>query len=192
MALLTQTASDYYGGSDLGNYQFITVKDVINNFMVAYVGEGKIINKVKRTDVLFHASRAVQEFNFDILPSTKAIEIDLGPALTFQLPQDYVNYVNVSYTDSEGIQRIIYPTRDTSAPTAPLQNADFDILFDSAGAISRRRVSQPLLLGLRATLLLLKTTKYKIYLIQIYLIYTDTGKDTVFHRRTHIAMGSFT
>lgn len=136
MALLTQTASDYYGGSDLGNYQFITVKDVINNFMVAYVGEGKIINKVKRTDVLFHASRAVQEFNFDILPSTKAIEIDLGPALTFQLPQDYVNYVNVSYTDSEGIQRIIYPTRDTSAPTAPMQNADFDILFDNAGAIS--------------------------------------------------------
>lgn len=135
MALLSQTSENYYGGSDIGNYQFITVKDIINNFMVAYVGENKIINKVKRTDVLFHATRAVQEFNFDTLPSTKSIEIELGAALTFQLPQDYVNYVKTSYVDAEGIQRIIYPTRDTSAPIAPVQDANFDLTFDSGGKL---------------------------------------------------------
>ena len=77
MGLLTQNGETYYGSADnYGSYQFITIKDIINNFMVAYVGEGKLIPKVKRTDVDFHAKRAIQEFNFDTLPSTKELEID--------------------------------------------------------------------------------------------------------------------
>ena len=68
MALINQTAQQYYEGSDYGNYQFTTIRSLVNNFMVAYVGEDKIISKVKRTDVLFHASRAIQEFSFDLLP----------------------------------------------------------------------------------------------------------------------------
>ena len=39
------------GTSNYGNYQFISLEDIINSFIIAYVGEDKIINKVKRTDV---------------------------------------------------------------------------------------------------------------------------------------------
>lgn len=136
MGLINQTAQQYYEGSDYGNYQFTTIRSLVNNFMVAYVGEDKIISKVKRTDVLFHASRAIQEFSFDLLPSTKAIEIEMGPALTMTLPQDYVNYVKFSYVSDEGAERIIYPTRDTSNPTAILQDDDFNYLFDASGNLS--------------------------------------------------------
>ena len=31
-----------------GNYQYINVEDIINNFMVSYVGEDKIIDRVKK------------------------------------------------------------------------------------------------------------------------------------------------
>ena len=84
MGLISQTQKVYYEGADndwnsgdenYGNYQFTSIKDIINNFVIAYVGEDKIISKVKRTDVAFHAQRALQELSFDTFPSEKAVEI---------------------------------------------------------------------------------------------------------------------
>ena len=46
MGLLKETAHNYYSGNDLGNYQFTSLDHVINNFMIGYVGDGKIIPKV--------------------------------------------------------------------------------------------------------------------------------------------------
>ena len=79
-----------------GSYQFIKIEDIINNFMVSYVGEDKIIDRVKKADVAFHAQRAIQELSYDTFKSTKAQEIEVPPALTMMLPQDYVNYVKIS------------------------------------------------------------------------------------------------
>jgi hypothetical protein len=140
MALIDQTQEAYYKpwglNSDYGGYQFTSIKDVINNFMVAYVGENKIISKIKRTDVAFYAQRAIAEFSFDTLPSDKAIENEVGPALIMILPQDYVNYVRLSWTDLQGIERIIYPTRDTSNPLNYNQDSNFEYTYDSNGAVA--------------------------------------------------------
>ena len=114
-----------------GNYQFTSIKDVINNFIISYVGESKIISKVKRTDVAFHAQRAIQEFSYDVLPSIKAQEIEIGPSLNFILPKDYVNYVKVTWVDGNGIERIVYPAIKTSNPNQPiLQDSNEEYLFD--------------------------------------------------------------
>mgnify|MGYP000977309081 CR=1 FL=1 len=43
-----------------GSYSYITLNDIVNNFMVAYVGQDKLIPSVKRTDVIFHAKRSLQ------------------------------------------------------------------------------------------------------------------------------------
>ena len=48
--------------SGLGKYRFTTLADIVSNYMVAYVGDGKLINSVNKTDVLFHAKRGIQEF----------------------------------------------------------------------------------------------------------------------------------
>ena len=115
-----------------GNYQNIKLKDIVTNFTVSYVGEDKIISKIKRADVLFHAQRAVQELNYDTLRSNKSQEIEIPPSLTMPLPHDYVNYTKVSWSDSSGIERIIYPTRKTSNPAAILQDSDYNYIFDSS------------------------------------------------------------
>ena len=144
MGLINQTNEQYYEGADgvwnsgdenYGDYQFASIENVINNFMIAYVGEDKIISKIKRTDVMFHAKRAIQELSFDTLPSEKAQEIEIGPALNMILPQDYVNYVKFSYTDSRGVERILYPTRDTSNPVGIAQDANYEYTFDNTGEI---------------------------------------------------------
>jgi hypothetical protein len=140
MGLLDQTQEQYYtpwlNNDDLGGYQFVTIKDVINNFMVAYVGEDKIISKIKRTDVAFYAQRAIAEFSFDTLPSDKAIEIEVVANLSFALPQDYVNYVRFSWTDQQGIQRIIYPTRNTSNPSGYTQDNTGEYTYDAEGNVT--------------------------------------------------------
>ena len=49
------TDQQYYGDSSKwGQHQFVLIKDVINNFMAFYVGEGKVIDNVSRYDILFH------------------------------------------------------------------------------------------------------------------------------------------
>jgi hypothetical protein len=131
MGLINQTDEQYYLGpdnvwnswdEDYGNYQFTSIKDIINNFIISYVGEEKIIPKAKRTDVAFHAQRGIQEFSFDILPSVKSAEIEIGPNLNFVLPKDYVNYVKLVWVDSNGIERVIYPAQHTSNPFPILQD----------------------------------------------------------------------
>ena len=124
MGLIKETEHSYYSGNDFGGYQFISLKHIINNFMISYVGNDKIISKIKRTDVLFHAQRALQELSYDTLKSIKAQEIDVPPSLTMMLPQDYVNYVKLSWSDASGIEHVLYPASKTSNPTPILQNSD--------------------------------------------------------------------
>jgi len=115
---------EYYEGNDHGNYQFTSLNQVIDQFIVGYVGEDKTISKVKRGDVAFHAQRALQELSFDTLKSTKAQEITLPPSLQMILPRDYVNYTKVSWVDSAGIKHLLYPASKTSNPTPILQNTN--------------------------------------------------------------------
>ena len=103
-----------------GSYAYTKLDDIINNFLVAYVGDGKMILSAKRTDIVFFAKRAMQEFSYDTLKSVRSQEIDIPPSLSIPIPQDYVNYVNISWIDRSGIKHIIYPTTLTSNPTSVL------------------------------------------------------------------------
>jgi len=132
MALITQTGQAYYTGSDFGGYQFTSLEHIINQFIIAYVGEDKIISKIKRTDVAFHAMRALQELSFDTFKSTKSQEIVVPASLTMVLPQDYVNYIKLTWSDSSGVEHVIYPAAKTSNPLQVQQNADGDYQFNGA------------------------------------------------------------
>jgi len=131
MGLLDNQTQAQYQAATLGAYQFTSLEHVINQFIIAYVGEGKIIPKIKRTDVAFHAQRALQELSFDTFKSTKAQEIEVPATLQIILPQDYVNYVKLTWKDSAGIEHIIYPTSKTSNPKAIKQGADGSYTLNS-------------------------------------------------------------
>ena len=133
MGLLdSQNQYQYYNQVDatgaavntLGDYQFIALSDIINAFMYTHVGENKLITKINRTDVQFHAMRAIQELSYDVFRSIKSQEIEVPNSLTMMLPQDYVNYVKISRVGSDGIERILYPTGKTSNPFPIQQDSD--------------------------------------------------------------------
>ena len=147
MGLIDQTAREYYEGVDgvqnsgdenYGSYQFISLKNIINQFTIAYVGEDKVISKIKRSDVAFHAQRALQELSFDTFKSTKSFEMEVPPSLQMPLPQDYVNYIKVCWVDGSGIERVLQPASKTSNPTAYQQNADGSFKLETNSYIRTR------------------------------------------------------
>ena len=95
-----------------GSYQYVKLNDIIDNYMVGYVGDGKIIQNAKKSDVLFFAKRSLQEFSYDTLKSIKSQELTVPESLSLVIPQDYVNYVALSWIDDYGIKRPLYPNNN--------------------------------------------------------------------------------
>jgi hypothetical protein len=73
---------------------FISLNDVINNFIISYTGPGKLIPDSKRTEVVFHARRCLQEFAYETLKSQFVVDLPLVPT-TYPLPADFVGVVSV-------------------------------------------------------------------------------------------------
>jgi hypothetical protein len=109
-----------------GSYAYIALQDLIDNFMIAYVGNGKLVSSAKKTDIIFHAKRGLQEFSYDTLRSIKSQELTVPWNLNIVLPQDYVNYVRLSHIDHHGVKRILYPTNNLTVSTYenPIQDTD--------------------------------------------------------------------
>ncbi len=111
-----------------GSYSYTKLIDAINNYMVAYVGPGKLIPSAKRTDVIFHAKRGLQEFSYDTLRSIKSQELQIPASLSLIIPQDYVNYVKLSWKDQLGVLHTIYPNNGLTAnPYQSLAQDDLGI-----------------------------------------------------------------
>ena len=110
--------SNYYNDSTtFGQYQFLTLEEVVKTFLATYVGVGKICENIRANDVYFHATRALQEFSYDTLRSVKSQEITVPSTLQMILPRDFVNQVKIAYSDSSGVKHILYPSRGiTSNP----------------------------------------------------------------------------
>lgn len=145
MALLDgKTHKEYYESNNLGSYQFVSLQDVIAQFMAIYVGEEKIINKVGRTEVAFHAQRALAELSFDTLKSFKSQSIVLPPSLVMSLPHDYVNYTKLSWCDDAGIKHPIYKTNSTSNPFQVSQDADGDYLYGDSFSTDDLQLALPI------------------------------------------------
>ena len=110
--------SNYYanGPGNFGEYQYISLSEIIDNFVATYIGEGKILGSSLRGDVHFHAHRALQELSYDTLKSCKALEVEVCPNLRVPLPQDYVNYTKITVVSDGGVEHVLYPMRHTSNP----------------------------------------------------------------------------
>jgi len=136
MGYLTTNAQTYYGDSSaFGEYQFVSLNDIIEYFMFVYVGEDKIISKASRTDVAFHAQRGLAELSFDTFKSCKSKEITIPASLQMVLPQDYVNYTKISWVDNAGIKHLLYPTSKTSNPEKYQADTNSEYLFHNGDLI---------------------------------------------------------
>ena len=115
-----------------GSYQYVSLKDVVNNFQLMYAGDDKLVSNATRYNMLFHAKRGIQEINYDALKNIKILELAVTDDLKFVLPHDYVNYVRISlYKD--GVLFPLIENFQTNFSSAYLQDQNAEILFDLSG-----------------------------------------------------------
>lgn len=116
-----------------GTYQYLLLQDVINNFLLTYVGDDKVINKIDRNEVVFHAKRGLQELHYDALREIRGFEAELPDNLKMHLPHDFVSAVKISYVGDDGLTHQIPQNYNTATPTSYLQDnsAQKNILMDN-------------------------------------------------------------
>tara|TARA_R110001592_G_scaffold165782_2_gene400294 strand:- start:447 stop:1370 length:924 start_codon:yes stop_codon:yes gene_type:complete len=119
-------------GENWGSYQYTSLYDIVNNFMLMYSGNHSLVNNEERFKVLFHAKRGVQELNYDAFKEIKVLQLDVTDQYRFVLPSDYVNWVRVSMYKN-GILFPLTENIQVNYAQAYLQDNNERILFDEAG-----------------------------------------------------------
>jgi hypothetical protein len=115
-----------------GSYQYVSLYDIVNNFLLMYSGNHSLVNNEERYKILFHAKRAVQELNYDAFKELKVLELTVDDTLRYVLPSDYVNWVRVNlYKD--GYLRPLTENIQVISSLAYLQDQTGKILFDQDG-----------------------------------------------------------
>ena len=85
---------------------FISLNDIINNFIISYTGPGKLIPDSNRTEVVFHARRCLQEFAYETLKSQFTVT---GSSSPYTLPKDLVAIVTVIIDENIYTQSSVNP-----------------------------------------------------------------------------------
>ena len=115
-----------------GSYQYVSLEDIVNNFLLMYQGNHSLVNNEERFKILFHAKRAIQELNYDAFKEIKILELSVCDSLRYVLPSDYVNWVRVSLYQN-GLLKPLSENIQTNWSGAYLQDNDCRILFDIDG-----------------------------------------------------------
>lgn len=115
-----------------GSYQYVSLQDIVNNFLLMYSGNHSLVNNEEKYKILFHAKRAIQELNYDAFKEMKVLELTVPDTLRFILPSDYVNWVRVSLY-KHGWLRPLSENIQTLSAKAYLQDNTGRILFDQNG-----------------------------------------------------------
>lgn len=115
-----------------GSYQYVSLYDIVNNFMLMYAGNHSLVNNEERYKILFHAKRAIQELNYDAFKELKVLQLTVDDTLRYILPSDFVNWVRVNlYKD--GYLRPLTENIQVLSSLAYLQDNTGKILFDING-----------------------------------------------------------
>lgn len=127
---------NYYEGdeSQWGNYQYITLENIVNNFIMSQPESSNVLN-TPRYKVLYQARRAFRELYFDVTKEIKAIELDLNPQLTVTVPPDFVNYVRISWVGQNGELYPMAENRSMNIASEYLQDNLYNLLFDDNGCV---------------------------------------------------------
>jgi hypothetical protein len=119
-------------GLNWGSYQYVSLADIVTNFLLMYSGNHSLVNNEERYKILFHAKRAVQELNYDAFKEIKILELNVSAQLRYILPSDYVNWVRISVYEN-GLLRPLSENIQPLSSLAYLQDNLSNILFDQNG-----------------------------------------------------------
>ena len=124
----------YESESNHGSYSYVTLEELVTNFVSNYTGDGKILGKAKRSQIIYQFKQGIRKFSMNALREAKEVELELGDTLDIILPHDYVNYVRISYVNPDtGELMVLSFNDDISLGTSLLQDHTAEILFDDNG-----------------------------------------------------------
>lgn len=131
---MATTDKQYYdNSSNWGEDQYVSMSNIINNFMMINVGDNKLINDISRYDIIFHAKRGLQELHYDALKEVRAVEMEMPDTLQIVLPRDCVRITRISWVDSKGKLHPLTTGKDTTTVNqAFLQDDQGNILFSGS------------------------------------------------------------
>jgi hypothetical protein len=146
MAFLT--AYQYYdnGGAEpadanWGSYQYVSLRDIVSNYELIYVGNNELVNNVNRYQILFHAKRAIQGLNYDAFKEIKTLELNIDDQLRFVLPPDYVNWVRISLF-KDGVLLPMHENIQINSARAYLQDNNARVIIDEEGNVVEPEFSE--------------------------------------------------
>jgi len=113
-----------------GSYQYISLTDIVNNFLLMYDGNHSLINNEERYKILFHAKRGIQELNYDAFKEIKSLQLTVYSDLRFVLPSDYINWVRVSLFKNNTIRPLVENIQVQSA-LSYVQSATSTFTYDA-------------------------------------------------------------
>jgi hypothetical protein len=124
----------YQNDANWGSYQYVSINDIVNNYMLMRAGNDQLVNNVERYKVLFYAKEAVKELTYDAFKEVKALEYIVQDDLKMVLPHDYVNYVRISLE----IDGVLFPMSENTTEISALryiQDGNGDLTFDINGDV---------------------------------------------------------
>tara|TARA_R110002126_G_scaffold79335_2_gene196925 strand:- start:659 stop:1579 length:921 start_codon:yes stop_codon:yes gene_type:complete len=116
--------------SNWGSYQYVSLADIVTNFLLMYDGNHSLVNNENRYKILFHAKRSIQELNYDAFKEIKSLELTVYDDLRFVLPSDYVNWVKLSLF-KDGVVRDLTENIQVQSAVSYIQTATAGFTYDS-------------------------------------------------------------
>ena len=126
--------------ANFGSYQFVSLDNIVKNFLLMYQGNHEMVNNVNRFKILFFAKRGIQELNYDALNEIKALELTVYDDLKFVLPSDYVNWVKLSLFKDNVIRDLVENIQVQSA-TQYVQTGSSTFTYDSSDNVNTQTSS---------------------------------------------------
>lgn len=126
------TDQQYYNGNE-GSYQYVTLKDIVNNFILMYVGDDSLVaHNTNRYTIVFHAKRGIQELYYDAARETRNYETKVGENLKVIMPPDFVSYVKM-YIDVNGTLVQMFEAPRPNRAYSVAEDSSGNVIFDSNG-----------------------------------------------------------
>ena len=119
--------------NQLGENRFISLEDIVNNYMVLFVDDD-MHGSQNRRKIEAHAQRVIQEFSYDTF-KVKELEFEIGDVPQVVMPKDFVELVGLNFVDEYGTERWMIERRDSSNPFSVWQSDKGNIITDEDGDI---------------------------------------------------------
>ena len=117
-----------------GSYQYVSLYDVVNNYMLIYNDNDTQVANEERYKVLFHAKRGIQELNYDAFKEIKILQLTINAQALMILPPDYVNWVRISMYKNGYLMPLTENIQANTALTY-LEDNNGNWLYDQNGNI---------------------------------------------------------